>query len=82
MASPIFQHRKREIKTVLVKRLLEKKKKYSKNAYICALIHCTVKRVIGSRKNSSCRNASDADHNFHSMERNNVEDSGERSLNL
>lgn len=46
---------------------MSKKKKFSRNAYICALIHSTVKRVLGGKK--TFRNSMDADHNFHSVER-------------
>lgn len=44
-----------------------KEEKISRNAYICALIHCTVKRVLGGKR--TLRNSMDADHNFHSVER-------------
>lgn len=67
MAPTFHGDRKREIRTQLVKRLMSKKKNFSRNAYICALIHCTVKRVLGGKR--TLRNSMDADHNFHSVER-------------
>lgn len=64
MAPTFHGDRKREIRTQLVKRLLSKKKKFSRNAHICALIHSTVKRVLGGKR--TLGNSMDADHNFHS----------------
>lgn len=66
MASTFHGDRKREIRTQLVKRLLSKKKKFSRNAHICALIHSTVKRVLGGKR--TLENSMDADHNFHSVD--------------
>lgn len=66
MASTFHGDRKREIRTQLVKRLLSKKKKFSRNAHICALIHSTVKRVLGGKR--TLGNSMDADHNFHSVD--------------
>lgn len=66
MAPTFHGDRKREIRTQLVKRLLSKKKKFSRNAHICALIHSTVKRVLGGRR--TLGNSMDADHNFHSVD--------------
>lgn len=66
MAPTFHGDRKREIKTQLVKRLLSKKKKFSRNAHICALIHSTVKRVLGGKR--TLGNSMDADHNFHSVD--------------
>lgn len=66
MAPTFHGDRKREIRTQLVKRLLSKKKKFSRNAHICALIHSTVKRVLGGKR--TLGNSMDADHNFHSVD--------------
>lgn len=66
MAPTFHGDRKREIRTQLVKRLLLKKKKFSRNAHICALIHSTVKRVLGGKR--TLGNSMDADHNFHSVD--------------
>lgn len=66
MAPTFHGDRKREIRTPLVKRLLSKKKKFSRNAHICALIHSTVKRVLGGKR--TLGNSMDADHNFHSVD--------------
>lgn len=66
MAPTSHGDRKREIRTQLVKRLLSKKKKFSRNAHICALIHSTVKRVLGGKR--TLGNSMDADHNFHSVD--------------
>lgn len=66
MASTFHGDRKREIRTQLVKRLLSKKKKFSRNAHICALIHSTVKRVLGGKR--TLGNSMDADQNFHSVD--------------
>lgn len=66
MAPTFHGDRKREIRTQLVKRLLSKKKKFSRNAHICALIHSTVKRVLGGKR--TLGNSLDADHNFHSVD--------------
>lgn len=66
MAPTFHGDRKREIRTQLVKRLLSKKKKFSRNAHICALIHSTVKRVLGGKR--ILGNSMDADHNFHSVD--------------
>lgn len=66
MAPTFHEDRKREIRTRLVKRLLSKKKKFSRNAHICALIHSTVKRVLGGKR--TLGNSMDADHNFHSVD--------------
>lgn len=66
MAPTFHGDRKREIRTQLVKRLLSKKKKFSRNAHICALIHSTVKRVMGGKR--TLGNSMDADHNFHSVD--------------
>lgn len=66
MAPSFHGDRKREIRTQLVKRLLSKKKKFSRNAHICALIHRTVKRVLGGKR--TLGNSMDADHNFHSVD--------------
>lgn len=66
MAPTFHGDRKREIRTRLVKRLLSKKKKFSRNAHICALIHSTVKRVLGGKR--TLGNSMDADHNFHSVD--------------
>lgn len=65
MAPTFHGDRKREIRTQLVKRLLSKKK-FSRNAHICALIHSTVKRVLGGKR--TLGNSMDADHNFHSVD--------------
>lgn len=66
MAPTFHGDRKREIRTQLVKRLLSKKKKFSRNAHICALIHSTVKRVLGGKR--TLGNSMDADQNFHSVD--------------
>lgn len=66
MAPTFHGDRKREIRTQLVKRLLSKKKKFSRNAHICAVIHSTVKRVLGGKR--TLGNSMDADHNFHSVD--------------
>lgn len=66
MAPTFHGDRKREIRTQLVKRLLSKKKKFSRNAHICALIHSTVKRVLGGKR--TLGNSMDANHNFHSVD--------------
>lgn len=66
MAPTFHGDRKREIRTQLVKRLLSKKKKFSRNAHICALIHSTVKKVLGGKR--TLGNSMDADHNFHSVD--------------
>lgn len=66
MAPTFHGDRKREIRTQLVKRLLSKKMKFSRNAHICALIHSTVKRVLGGKR--TLGNSMDADHNFHSVD--------------
>lgn len=66
MAPTFHGDRKREIRTQLVKRLLSKKKKFSRNAHICALIHSTVKRVLGGKR--TLGNSMDVDHNFHSVD--------------
>lgn len=66
MAPTFHGDRKREIRTQLVKRLLSKKKKFSRNAHICALIHSTVKRVLGGKR--TLGNSMDGDHNFHSVD--------------
>lgn len=66
MAPTFHGDRKREIRTQLVKRLLSKKKKFSRNVHICALIHSTVKRVLGGKR--TLGNSMDADHNFHSVD--------------
>lgn len=66
MAPTFHGDRKREIRTQLVKKLLSKKKKFSRNAHICALIHSTVKRVLGGKR--TLGNSMDADHNFHSVD--------------
>lgn len=66
MAPTFHGDRKREIRTQLVKRLLSKKKKFSRNAHICALIQSTVKRVLGGKR--TLGNSMDADHNFHSVD--------------
>lgn len=66
MAPTFHGDRKREIRTQLVKRLLSKKKKFSRNAHICALIHSTVKRVLGGKR--TLGNSMDADHNFYSVD--------------
>lgn len=66
MAPTFHGDRKREIRTQLVKRLLSKKKNFSRNAHICALIHSTVKRVLGGKR--TLGNSMDADHNFHSVD--------------
>lgn len=66
MAPTFHGDRKREIRTQLVKRLLSKKKKFPRNAHICALIHSTVKRVLGGKR--TLGNSMDADHNFHSVD--------------
>lgn len=66
MAPTFHGDRKREIRTQLVKRLLSKKKKFSRNAHICALIHSTVKRVLGGKR--TLGNSMDADLNFHSVD--------------
>lgn len=66
MAPTFHGDRKREIRTQMVKRLLSKKKKFSRNAHICALIHSTVKRVLGGKR--TLGNSMDADHNFHSVD--------------
>lgn len=66
MAPTFHGDRKREIRTQLVKRLLSKKKKFSRNAHICALIHSTVKRVLGGKR--TLGNSMDADHDFHSVD--------------
>lgn len=66
MAPTFHGDRKREIRTQLVERLLSKKKKFSRNAHICALIHSTVKRVLGGKR--TLGNSMDGDHNFHSVD--------------
>lgn len=66
MAPTFHGDRKREIRTQLVKRLLSKKKKFSRNAHICALIHSTVKMVLGGKR--TLGNSMDADQNFHSVD--------------
>lgn len=66
MAPTFHGDRKREIRTQLVTRLLSKKKKFSRNTHICALIHSTVKRVLGGKR--TLGNSMDADHNFHSVD--------------
>lgn len=77
--------RKRTLKMVLVKRLQSKKRKFARNTYICALIHCTVKKLLGEKttRNISFKCPSDAEQNFHSVDLDcNIEEFRRDPLNL
>jgi hypothetical protein len=83
MAAKPVGSRKRTLKMVLVKRLQSKKRKFEGNKYICALIHCTVKKLLEEKTTRHISSSMDADQNFHSVDLDyRIEDIRKDPLNL